>query len=134
MWKGLARVDGSTQIVSLCQRNINKPYTTTRFVTLKIGIVVVKEGENGSDDERNTLPIGTGTCLEIHTKGLFCIRLVIFSQLDFVLHTVDGVVVVLICCHPGDELTSPVVLKQVPEVTQRLHRLLEEHHIVDSAL
>jgi hypothetical protein len=41
--------------VRLRQGNVHEPDTTASFVTLQIRIVVIQEGEDGSDEDWNAL-------------------------------------------------------------------------------
>jgi hypothetical protein len=53
--ESLASVDCGAQVVRLRQWNIHKPDTATGFISLEVRIMVVKEGQDGGDDDRNTL-------------------------------------------------------------------------------
>jgi hypothetical protein len=41
----------------LCQWDIHKPNATASLVTLQVGVVVVQEGEDGGNEDGNSLLI-----------------------------------------------------------------------------
>lgn len=48
--------------------------------------------------------------------------------------TINLIIVIVVDLDLGNETTSTIILEQVSQVTQRLHRFLVQHHVVNSAL
>ena len=100
------------------QRDVDEPDAPPGLIALEIGVVIIEKSEDGRNDDGHPFAIVPCPRFQVDAKRLL----------------VDLVVIVVVARDLGEEGARPIVLEQVAQVAQRLHRLLVEHHVVDGAL
>lgn len=79
MRERFASIDSVAQVVRLREGHINQPDTSPGFIAFEIGIVVIEEGKDGGNNDRNPLAIRPCPSFEIDSESLFCIVSMEFS-------------------------------------------------------